>query len=558
MRVLFMVDNTTVSPTKTASHEPDTRKAMEINKTTPQIELNSTSLNHWVTSILNNNQSQTKETAHSTQELSRFGLQTSEDVITFLESPAGETTRSEITAMINLETAIQKKRQQDEMEQQIFMHRLMAFLFLSYIAEKLHAVDVKDIIIEQNKKTLKDELKAISNSSSTTNENPKIELQKAISDYQKAIDTVEEKRQQNALEQISIEEHLVQLVKQSEQLKSQYKQYEESLIFFDQSIEGQPELNNDQIEENINTLKDQMDQLGLIIKDLFDKKRLDEARILLNQQNSLNLQAANYHDMLSVNQNRKYCLNLECSPASFKDAQFILSIDKKIEKDSDGKFYLLNANQDLKNLNNEDKEKANKQFENSKPDLMIVKQVVQHNKGLETNLNQQSIVETTQKQQIKKNDGILLLNQRNLLQSAKASAESMLNDPSLSKELPKQTATARPSPTPKSSPELNITNFYKNALADLKGKVSPNKLFELINKAPGDRVAASSFLENYIKENRLNRTAPIHQTQRDFLLRNLSRYGINTNNPSVTSIEQPATHRSPSPLSTMPNPYKTK
>lgn len=534
-------------------------KPLDLNDIKPQkVTTRAKSLEEWAQSIMSPKQDEMGSYQNAIN-LSRFGLKNAQDVIEFLKSPGGEATLAEIGATLNHRKAIQEQQIIDRQAHDRLMHQLRALLFLWFIEGKTHAAHrLRDLIEKQNNKLLKDEAKLINSSTSRSEAEKRAEIGAVIASYDKVIHTIDKKLELNATEEKELEALMDKLEHQGKQIEAKYNEYESELLQLENSP-AHENLSEPEIDSQIKLISSEMDKLTDIISQLLDTNDEDGARALLHKQNALNLKAATFYDMKAVHNSKKYYADAQGNAVgSFKDAHFILSkgetqeLDQKLIK-VDNKMFLLKPGQNWDSIkdNTEAKNKARNDYKHSKQEFMSVKKVVQHHKMFELTIQKAQVNDTEKQITQNKNEQILLKNQMNLVQSARASAENLLKQNNLAQEAPRPTPTAGHAATPKPS-QASATLFYREQIKLLKQSqnISYDDLLNLANRAPGKNSSrATEFLKQEFTK--LSRNSAIPQTTMQNLLINLEKFGVT---PKKQLTEAP--HNSPSPLSTKPDPFK--
>ncbi|MCL9684420.1 type IV secretion system protein [Legionella maioricensis] len=302
------------------------------------------------------------------------------------------------------------------------------------------------------------------------------------------------------------------------------------------------------IQSQIDAIKTKMDEILDQVEELIQLNQDDEAALLMKTHTSLNLNLARHFDMLAVRKGDKHYvtedgkIELDGKPVSFKDAHFILNKGEQIIKEGD-KHYLLQPGQIWDQVKTDEKalKKASESFEQKKHELMVVENVVQHNEGLESNVNKEQITEVKTEITNNEKEQTLLQNQTTLIQAAKASAEYLLNNPNLDLPTPRPTISQGHSiPTPK--PGFSPTVFYKNEEELEQFCKQPNArtlIKYMANQAPVNiRQEALKYLNAEFSKLQPS-TAPIPTIAMQRMLQTLETMGVKAAKPSVTNIQQP-------------------
>lgn len=181
--------------------------------------------------------------------------------------------------------------------------------------------------------------------------------------------------------------------------------------------------------------------------DELDKGNEKEARKILNEQNALNLQLASLKDIKSKLGNEKvfFDADLNSEGVTYDKALFALPKEQapSLVK-HDGKYYLLNKGEKWDDVKNDPAklEEAQARFEKAKPEIMSVKNVVQHVKKQEVELNTTRKEETHSKIAVNKAEQLMVNNQITSMQAARVNAQlALTNAPALTMHPPQSTLT---------------------------------------------------------------------------------------------------------------------
>ena len=553
---------------------------------TKQIE-SSPTLKKWADLISNDIENPDQS---PTIKISRFGLKTSKDVLTFLRSPAGDSVMAEMGTQLAAEKSLHEYEQLQLREKQLLMNRLKAAFFLWYIEKKAHAADQRrDIILEQNERAIKNSGHTAQPATSLRPSSERNSLMRSISDYNRAIQLYQNRQSELKNERQDLDAKLVKLDAEAHMIDFKYTLYDLHLQDFDSTLERlenipkrddpkEDEQAIAEIQAQIEAIKVKMDQILLDVDELIKTNKDEDAALLMKSHTSLGLNCARHFDMLAVRSGKKHYvtedgkIELNGKPISFKDAYFILDKGEQIVKNGN-KHYLLKPGQTWEAVSKDEKalEQAQDNFEQRKHELMVVENVVKHNKKLEVNFNKEQTTEVHAQIENNEKEETLLQNQIGLIQSAKASAENLLKNPTLGLSAPRPTISQGHSiPTPK--PSFCPTAFYKNQLELEKFCKQPNVrdiLLDMAKQAPtNNRQMAMAFLNAEFAKIQPS-TAPIPTVAMQRMLQTLETWGVKAAKPTVTNIKQPldlikeagkeAKEESPSPsrLTPLPtNPFK--
>lgn len=361
----------------------------------------------------------------STIDLSQFGLHNPEDIKIFLLSPAGETVTHEIGAELALERATEEERQLQIQEQITMQERRRGLLFHLLLAEEAEAKKAQNELIEmQQEKILKSNQQTPQNKT-TPKENEA--LKDTLDRYDSSIRSFQKQQANLKEEEKALTLELSMLEEESVAIDERHNTYNNVLNAYDRSaptFENNPEM----LELEISSLERQIDRMTQSVFNELDKGNEKEARKILNQQNALNLQLASLKDIKSKVGNEKvfFDADLNSEGVTYDKALFALPKDQAqgLVKHN-GEYFLLDKGENWEDVKSDSSKLANAQarFEKTKPEIMSVKNVVQHVKKQEVELNTTRQEETRSKIAVNKAEQLMVENQITLLQSARANAQ---------------------------------------------------------------------------------------------------------------------------------------
>ncbi|CEG56457.1 hypothetical protein [Legionella fallonii] len=513
--------------------------------------------------------------------LSRFGIKSPKDVAIFLRSPAGDSLISEIGMKMAEERSLEEYHQLELREQQMLMKRMQAAFFHWYLEKKAHAHDKqKEIVLEQNKKAIKDSAKTSTPPAAATkasNVAQRAGLMQSINDYEQALQNNKEKEKALIKEREGLDEKLDKLNAEGELITFKYNVYDAQLADFEsvlgefeKLIDTDPKAAHAHIQPHLDNIRNKMDEYLLHVEDLIKDNQDEEASILMKMHTALGLKIASHHDMVAVKNKDKYYVGADGKEVdSFKEAHYVLNTHKntndealkaiapelrreRIHKDENKNYYLLKPGQTWDSIkdNIAEKAEAHKRFKHREPELMIVKNLVHHNKKLETEVHKEQVEDVQGQIKTNEKEKQLANNQKNIIESSLARDKQMLQqlDSTDANTLNTTSPTLTPRPTVTGGPsapqpsKASAAHVYKEKIDLVKqmSKVTPEQLLNLADQAPGvQRVPARNFLMSEIERRNLPRTAPIPYQTMQFLLKNLERFGVDATKPSVTNIKNP-------------------
>lgn len=476
----------------------------------------------------------------TTIDLSLYGLKNSDDLRIFLLSPAGETVTDELAAEIASEEALQEEQRRQAQEQIILEERKRGLLFHWLLEEEEEAKEAqKELIALQNEKTLKEEQNAQQKGAPQSETTAKESFTETI--------TRLEKDQENLIDRER------KLYEEKQAIEEKYDTCEKSLDQFDsEKFEKKSE---DELETEIEALQRKADGLAdQISVEGNDKK----ARQLGNELSALSLEIASLQDIRDKQKGEKVFVdengnNKDATgqTITYNKAAFVLSKDQQIIKDTDGQHYLLEKGQQWDTIKDNPKEKndAKQNYERSKNNIKVVKEVVQ-------DIKKEAIGYNATRIGVNKAEQLMVKNQISLMQSARAQQTLQQKaNPDLSMHAPQSTITGAnqslntiqmPSGTSSkmgsssklSLPVMTASAFVKTELNEQGQNKKPtwNNVFDIINKIPDKNAkeAAKNLvnkaIEQFKKELNLSdvpRMSPIPDETMKSLLANMERFTVN-------------------------------
>jgi len=164
-----------------------------------------------------------------------------------------------------------------------------------------------------------------------------------------------------------------------------------------------------------------MDEESNNVQRLLLNNQDEKAHALLAICNAYNLQIATLKDMISVINGDKILFTLQGKiTSSFAEAHFILPKQKKLVFEN-GTYYLLQVDQDIKHLSSEEKESGERAYLRLRPQLMGVKQLVEHNQHLEHKVHDETRSLLLKRSEVIRHEIALLAHQLTKIQAAQTS-----------------------------------------------------------------------------------------------------------------------------------------
>lgn len=414
--------------------------------------------------------------------VSRFGFKNPQDLITFLKSPAGESTKAIIGETLNEENALEEELQRLYQERAAMKQRLIAFLIAGYLHRKeAKAHQLYDRIQEEIDKLLHHD----DHHAEAENEPEHLHLEQMLEAHDQDIEELEQvlKQEQSYLEALEAEKASLDQISRDMQYK--YDSYESHIDEIHHFLNEQADtddsdtlstLNPAILHEKIHALSEHIEKASDKVAELLEAGFEDEARRHLQQSNAKNLQIAMLKDMLAVATGERVLCRLDGEPVqSLAQADLILPKDKKVVKEGD-KHYLLNHDQKLDDISHEEKESAHQAFIKMKPDMMSVRKQIQHNRDLEEKAHHQQQSSLSQHRRSLQSEIRTLSNQIKQVQAVRAQVHASLKEEvgataPVPSHLSPLTCTPTPTPTANGSvntpkPRMPATNARSHAETD--------------------------------------------------------------------------------------------
>lgn len=241
-----------------------------------------------------------------------------------------------------------------------------------------------------------------------------------------------------------------------------------------------------------------------------------------------------------------------------------------------GKVYLLKPGQDWDTVKDNPAMKENahsyakESFQRARQDIMTVKNVIGHHKGLENDIHGRRIQATHDLIKANAAEKELAANQIRLLQSAQADARAALRpqpqpNPAMTNMAPTMqlkptvtptvTKTSAPSPSPRPAPTIQV---FKEHVEKLRraSSITQADLMNLTNEMPGaaNQANARQYIESLLASGaKFSSASPQRRAQ---LLDRMEQLGIQTPFRHQQEVPTQEPRKSPTPFNTTPSPYK--
>ncbi len=512
----------------------------------------------------------------NTEFLSQYGIKSARDMISFLKSPTGEKTKKLLGDLLVLLVALKDLTVEQVQREQLLRQLFMAQIRLYIIAKKEARAKLNAAYQQQIDKSLAyGAAVAAQQSSTSTSVNPDYYdnvLRDHIRDSYALATHVLENQLHDSLEEAQLlEEEIALHEAEVARIMERYAILDTHLQALDDhadlletvpSSAGQIEAT----EASLLIIQEKIRDLSKSIQQHVVNGENSEAEVLLHHLDGLNVRAEGMRTLLSALQQQKTYYDAEGSQTdSFKNAAYIVENQQHLYKDKEsGKLYLLNAGQNFEDMTADEKATAQDNFEQSKPELAVVKHKINQYRTSELGLfaeKKQSLINRSENLQKEILD---LTNQFNQAKAAEAGALALILEPKT--DLSK---VPTPKPTMKSSlspvkPNFSPTQSYRHILQLMRFNPSQEAINQfkngllLANGQPNK--AAQNMISNTIRPNER-----IMGTKMNNLLANLERLGVSANKPGVTSIQSAHPNKpqkenragnSPTPFKTTPSPFK--
>lgn len=518
------------------------------------------------------------------ERISRFGLKNSEDVHSFLESPAGEALIEAVIEEELIQIAAMESAQLEQREIQLHKHYLALLLFGLFYKNNAHAHDLIDRSLEEVSKKLHN-----SESKTTTPEaSPTTQVEQPPIKYSNGDDQLKSMLHNKLVQSELLEKALEAIIPQHKEAEAKYAAFNshidearnEFLKLVPTASTTPKELSAEEISEKtklkseapnlkkieelsaseieeisektklkIEALNKQVEDNIPSINKLLDEDKINEARALMMESNAQRLQIAALNEMLAVYEKKSVMFNNKLEPTtSFDDAAFVLAAGTKIVE-KDDKRYVLKMDQTLDDMTTEEQASAEKRYNKMKPaEMMGIKTLVKHNQTLE-NAKHNSL--STQSELMQK-EILLLANQLTAAQNMRAQTELTLKPTPANSPAVKMTSL--PTPTPSPAPKSRTVNdedltgsSYEHVIRLMKNNPTPEAIKRL--KESIAHLDTSSALKKQLNDLKPGVTIPM--SAMDNMLTNIRRA-----RPGEIRISDEIANDEKNP--TAPSPFKTR
>ncbi len=494
------------------------------------------SLEKWVKEHFFSNASN----AHSTMNLSKFGLKNAKDVIAFLKSPGGKLLENELIAQ-ELSEAQWREQRLKFLLRDLFLHLLRALLFGAFLGKKSQAhtqQNMDELIAQQQRLEKKGVIKSSTASKEVESELLE-QLESVITDYEKTIELLHEHKNAAKAQIAKLDELIIQMDGERKQTSEKYVILERHMKEL-KHLDG-PDLTQASLKTMISDLRDSLEQ-----------KQDDTSPVMVALRFAKNLQMEVLRERLAVQRSEKYYLDSDLKPViSFRDAAFVLNrmmnennvyVEKpeKILKLGDA-FYLLRPGQSEQSIheNKAERDQARERFETRKLEIMPVLKRIEHERLQEfSHLN--SRVETATNQ-LDQHKTVLVEsdNHLNCLHLALNAAVNSRNNALSMDNIPRP----MPAPSPRPVPEKQAFTQELEQLLKQQN-LSPKPVFRFIEGKALNKTLLTQYLNQQFNQ-KMAMNIPLTQQDKDALLKFVKQMGT-SKDEKLNHVES---NTMPSPLS---------
>lgn len=388
------------------------------------------------------------------QFVNRFGLRTSHDVITFLNSKQGQILHALVGRELAELAAMQRFQERFHLEQQM-RHRHLAFFLLGLIYER-EAKNEK--IMHMNEEVQRKSIEKSQESSKAFTDASKMhrppeQLEADLQAYTEACEALEKKLEDKVRESEALDLEIVAFEKEVELGAKKHAIYERHVdeifnlklsdLLPDDNIDEDADLTIANIGSADDVLAERMPHLLASIETkiaTLDATTQDTSSRIANLTPTDTEQAL---DLLQIHHGKVYQMTMladfvdilsgrttmyraDGSIAKiYREADFFVPREHKIERVGD-QYYYLPASQNVHELSIDDKSNAQKQFESLKPTLRSVNKTVQHNKSVEQDFNEKRRSNLFERSKLIHDDILLLTRQLAAAEAARASTAALM------------------------------------------------------------------------------------------------------------------------------------
>jgi len=501
--------------------------------------------------------------------ISRFGFKNPNEILMYLNSPAGAHLRAiiaeELLEMAELEDF--EHALADENEWRYHLKHALLFLGLLYEEEAYakHVEMIKQIILDQQKQAQATHDKNKKQAEYDAASQQQQIINEQLQAFYAAYGALESKLSQKMQESELLEKELTTLEQEKIVLEKEAVLFDSALEEMDRIIqEGNKQADpKTYFESHIAKLKQTMeleiDDINQLIADDKDSEAMD----LLKIHQAHHAQIAGLNNIFDVLKGDKYFVDHEGNPVeTVQKAQLIISTSHKIVKDQDGKYYVISAGEDLESIKqsanaHERLNLAHRHYQKDLAENNTIHAFVaqnnaskkeQHSKRYESALNRSTQLQTeivvlsTQMIRTQAAQQSIMANmQQNLVLKAPNNSIAAMTiatprpEPTTSASPKKQPSTMTLFPSAEHNAGKTLQLAFKLMLHDRTPRAIDAFKARLTDHHHPDLRLLNTIHQDLNSIRSLSANTPVPETTIKNLLQNLARFGTQGKNPTYTT-----------------------
>ncbi|KTC68883.1 Dot/Icm system substrate protein LidA [Legionella birminghamensis] len=362
------------------------------------VELTAVKLQNWLNKV---DGTQTSETDNPSITLGKTGLQKARDVINFLNTPAGDTTKERIAT--ELIQAVEREKQNEEIqrEQLLQEQRLAAFLIhaarqdADLIAERNIRIqeDIDQRVQVQKQQQLADSM------SPDEKAQKEADLDAMIGAYDEQIESLQKAIAEKDKEIAEVDKEIERLEQKGKSIDAKHNTYQDGV---NRAKSFNPDNPDDRaaMRSRIGAMRAEAEKNE---QSAFERVDRDEDGALEDLQKAKNniMEIAALEEMLDVYEGKQTAYTADGTQTSNPDEfAYLAPSNKSILKDDAGNLYLVNKGvASVDSLSTGEKQQAQADFQRNKNAMTSVQDVIKNNRSGEHGMNNQSLDAAQQKKQ---------------------------------------------------------------------------------------------------------------------------------------------------------------
>lgn len=399
-----------------------------ITKNTNNAQLSRTKVEQWFARMAKTHTTEHQFSQAANKTFNRFGIKSTEDIINYLNSPAGQNAKAILEDYLDAIDALKQKNINFELKENARKHFMFILYLLLGLIHKKEALAkrLEEYYQEQAEESLKQEQKISETKSSNIVENKIL-----LTDYTAIEEALNERLEGILKEADSLEKELTKLNEEQQNIESRFSTYYEELNKEDLQL-----LHPDALTKKMETVNVQLSSYANILSTLLNHGNETEIRQHMDLTNALHLKLAHLNALRLVQQEEKHLFNKNGEQVdSIDQADFIIPKDKtlKLEK---GKFYLYSRSKEFIKLSAEQKDDAHNDYQLSLQQIMSIKMQLQLKHAKELSMHNEKKNNLIARSEIMQQQIHLLATQLSANQSNRSIFESKMKQ--------KQTPTLNP------------------------------------------------------------------------------------------------------------------